>query len=53
MARLGQLCYFDCAMRPGERFLAARGTLAGQIQIAEDFELTGAEIGEMVDDELV
>lgn len=39
--------------RPGERFLAARGSLAGQIQIADDFELEDVEIDEMLDDELV
>jgi antitoxin (DNA-binding transcriptional repressor) of toxin-antitoxin stability system len=34
---------------PGERFLAARGALADQIAIADDFELTDAEIDEMLD----
>lgn len=34
---------------PGARFLAARGALAGQITIADDVELTDAEIDEMLD----
>lgn len=36
---------------PGKRFLAARGSLAGQITIGDDFELTDAEIDEMLDDD--
>jgi hypothetical protein len=35
--------------RPGARFLAAQGALAGQIAIADDFELTDAEIDRMLD----
>jgi hypothetical protein len=35
--------------RPGARFLAARGSLAGQITIGEDFEFTEAEIDELLD----
>lgn len=34
---------------PGVRFLAAQGTLAGQIAIADDFELSDAEIERMLD----
>jgi antitoxin (DNA-binding transcriptional repressor) of toxin-antitoxin stability system len=34
---------------PGERFLAAHGALAGQIEMADDFELTDAEIDQMLD----
>jgi prevent-host-death family protein len=34
--------------RPGERFLAARGSLAGQIWISDDFEFTDEEIDEML-----
>lgn len=34
---------------PGERFLAARGSLAGAITISEDFEFTEEEIDEMLD----
>ncbi len=36
--------------RPGECFLSSHGSLAGQIWIADDFELTDAEIDEMVGD---
>lgn len=35
---------------PGAQFLAARGALAGEISIAEDFELTNEEIDQMLDD---
>ena len=34
---------------PGQRFLAARGSLAGRIRLAEDFELTDAELDDMLD----
>lgn len=37
---------------PGVRFLAAHGSLAGKISIAEDFELTDAELDEMLDERL-
>jgi prevent-host-death family protein len=35
---------------PGAQFLQARGSLAGQISIAGDFELTEAELDEWLDD---
>lgn len=35
--------------RPGARFLAGAGALAGQIRIGTDFELTDPEIDEMLD----
>jgi len=50
---VARLVRLDRSPGPGELFLAAHGALAGQIRIAEDFELTDAEIGEMLDDELV
>lgn len=34
---------------PGARFLAAHGSLAGQISVAEDFELSDDEIDAMLD----
>jgi prevent-host-death family protein len=34
---------------PGARFLAARGSLAGQVSLGDDFELTDEEIDEMLD----
>lgn len=37
------------APAPGDRFLAARGALTGQITIADDFELTDDEIDAMLD----
>ena len=33
---------------PGERFLAAAGSMAGEIWIADDFEFTEAELDEML-----
>ncbi|HEX5309602.1 MAG TPA: type II toxin-antitoxin system prevent-host-death family antitoxin [Solirubrobacteraceae bacterium] len=50
---VARLVRLDRSPRPGERFLAAHGALAGQIRIATDFELTEAEIGELLDDDLV
>lgn len=35
---------------PGSRFLAAHGSLAGQIAIGADFELTDAEIDALLDE---
>lgn len=35
---------------PGARFLAAGGSLAGQISIAEDFELANDELDEILDE---
>lgn len=34
----------------GARFLAARGSLAGRISIADDFEFTEAELDELLDE---
>lgn len=35
---------------PGSRFLAAHGSLAGQIAIGPDFELTDTEIDALLDE---
>jgi prevent-host-death family protein len=35
-------------LKPGEKFLAMRGALAGQIFISDDFEFTDEEIDEML-----
>lgn len=35
---------------PGSRFLAARGSLAGRISIADDFEFTDDELDELLDE---
>ena len=35
---------------PGQRFLAARGSLAGEIVIAADFEFTDQELDQLLDD---
>ncbi len=34
--------------KPGDRFLAASGSLAGQIRIGDDFEFADAELDEML-----
>ncbi len=34
-------------MRPGERFLASAGSLAGQLQMSEDFEFSDEELDQM------
>jgi prevent-host-death family protein len=40
-------------MTPGQRFLATRGSLAGQIVIGDDFEFTEAELDEMLAGDLL
>ncbi|MDP2710939.1 MAG: type II toxin-antitoxin system prevent-host-death family antitoxin [Solirubrobacteraceae bacterium] len=47
---VAQLVKIDPIVGPGARFLAARGSLAGQIAIGEDFEFTDEEIDELLDD---
>jgi hypothetical protein len=39
----------DPPIGPGARFLASRGTLAGRIVIADDFEFSEEEIDELID----
>jgi prevent-host-death family protein len=45
---VARLVPVDPLVGPGARFLAARGTLAGEIVIADDFEFTEHEIDEML-----
>ncbi|HWF53941.1 MAG TPA: type II toxin-antitoxin system prevent-host-death family antitoxin [Solirubrobacteraceae bacterium] len=47
---VARLVRIDRPRGPGARFLAAHGSLAGQISIGEDFELTDDEIDEMLDE---
>lgn len=47
---VARLVPIDRAIGPGARFLAARGSLAGQITIGDDFELTNAELDEILDE---
>lgn len=49
---VARLVRVDPAPGPGERFLAAHGSLTGQIWIPRDFELTDAEVDEMLDGDL-
>jgi prevent-host-death family protein len=46
---VARLVRIEPSTGPGDRFLAAQGALAGQIEIADDFELTDAEIDQMLD----
>lgn len=45
---VARLVRIERSTGPGARFIAARGSLAGQISIGEDFELTEDEIDEML-----
>jgi len=47
---IARLMRIDPTAGPGARFLAARGSLAGQISIGEGFEFTDEEIDELLDD---
>jgi prevent-host-death family protein len=47
---VARLVRIDPSPGPGSRFLAARGSLAGQIRIGADFELTEQEIDDMLDE---
>jgi prevent-host-death family protein len=47
---VARLVRIEPSRGPGARFLKARGTLAGRISIADDFELTDEEIDEMLDE---
>ncbi len=48
-APVARLVRIDPSPGPGARFLAARGSLAGQTSIGAGFELTDEEIGQMLD----
>lgn len=37
--------------RPGERFMAMKGALAGQVFLSEDFEFTDVELDEMLEED--
>ena len=47
---VARLVRVEAAPGPGKRFLAARGSLAGRISIGDDFEFTGEELDQMLDD---
>ncbi len=42
-----RLVRVESEMRPGEKFLAARGSLKGQIWISDDFEFSEEELDQM------
>ena len=47
---VARLVRIDRPDSPGKRFLGSRGSLAGQIWIADDFEYTEAELDEILDE---
>jgi prevent-host-death family protein len=46
---VARLVRIEAPTSPGDRFLAARGSLAGLIRIADDSELTDDELDEILD----
>jgi prevent-host-death family protein len=50
---VARLVRVEPEMRPGEKFLATAGALAGQIWISDDFELSEEELDEIYDDDLL
>jgi len=47
---VARLVRIDPSPGPGLRFLAARGSLAGQISIGADFEFSEEELDELLDE---
>jgi prevent-host-death family protein len=47
---VARLVRIERSLGPGAQFLATRGSLAGQITIGDDFEFTGDEIDELLDE---
>lgn len=45
---VARLVAIEPSSRPGQRFLAARGSLSGAIRIAPDFELSDDELDAML-----
>lgn len=47
---VARLVRIELSSSPGRRFLKARGSLAGRISLADDFEFTDAELDDMLDE---
>ena len=47
---VARLVRIELSSSAGRRFLAARGSLAGRIWLADDFEFTDAELDDMLDE---
>jgi prevent-host-death family protein len=47
---VARLVRIEPPTRPGARFLAATGSLAGKVWIAEDFELSDEELDAILDE---
>lgn len=45
---VARLVRIELSSSPGRRFLTARGSLAGRIWLADDFEFTAAELDDML-----
>jgi len=52
-APVARLVRVERELRPGEKFLATAGALAGQIWVSDDFELSEEELDEIYDDDLL
>ncbi|MFT4035577.1 MAG: type II toxin-antitoxin system prevent-host-death family antitoxin [Patulibacter sp.] len=46
---VAKLVRADAPTKPGARFLAARGLLAGQVRIGDDFEFSDDELDDLLD----
>lgn len=49
-APVARLVRIEVPTGPGERFLAARGSLSGQILLGEDFEFSDDEIDDLLEE---
>jgi prevent-host-death family protein len=47
---VARLVPVDAIPSPGERFLAARGSLAGRLSIGDDFQFTDEELEQILDE---
>ena len=47
---IARLVRIDSSPSPGERFLAARGSLRGRIPIGDNFEFSDKELEELLDE---
>ena len=48
---IARLTRIEAPERPGERFMAMKGALVGQVFLSEDFEFTDQEIDEMLQED--
>ncbi len=48
---VARLVRIEASPSAGRRFIGARGSLAGRISLADDFEFTDAELDQMLDEQ--